>query len=84
MDLSFYISRHNYEVGGIEMFRCFSLGHVAAVYLEIRKQFNEYVKRDSVCMYQLALIPLLVWFTGMPFNSATLTGGTWHSFLCNF
>jgi len=56
-----YISRQNDEVDGIEMFRCFNLRHVSAIYLEIRKQDNEFVKGNRDCTLLLGFIPFLLY-----------------------
>lgn len=70
-----YTSRQNDEVGGKEMFGCFKLRHVSAIYLEIRKQDNVFVKGNWGCTLLLSSRFCCVG-TGMPFNSATLIGGT--------
>jgi hypothetical protein len=53
------ISRQNDEVGGTDMFRYF-LRHVSAIYLEIHKQDNEFVKRNRDCTLLVAFIPFLL------------------------
>jgi hypothetical protein len=55
-----YVSRQNDEVGFIEIFICFNLRHMSAIYLEIRKQDNEFVKGNRDCTLLLAFISFLL------------------------